>query len=216
MKNALILIVVTFLFTGVYAQNDPKAKEILDQMSEKYKSFTSFKAGFVNKLENEIEGFTEEFEGQIVVKGTKYKLIVGDQEIYNNGTTVWTYLKDINEVNIDNYVPEDGDMTPSNIYNIYKSGYKYRLMEERREGSKLLQLVELQPENPKQSKSQFINIILRIDKTDKTLNGWTIKDRTGNQYSYTITNFTPNVEANDKTFEFDPSKHPDVEIVDLR
>ncbi len=145
MKKILVWAVLICLAPAAFAQKDPKAKEVLDQMSNKYKSLNSFKADFINKLENQVEGLVEEFEGEIIVQGSKYKLSVGDQEIYNNGTTVWTYLKDINEVNIDTYVPEDGDMTPSNIYNIYQSGYKYRLADDVKEGSKTYQMVELQP-----------------------------------------------------------------------
>jgi outer membrane lipoprotein-sorting protein len=43
-----------------------------------------------------------------------------------------------------------------------------------------------------------------------------IFEKNGNQYSYEITNFTPNANVTDATFTFDPKKYPGVEVVDLR
>jgi outer membrane lipoprotein carrier protein len=35
---------------------------------------------------------------------------MSDQEIYNDGETIWTFLKDANEVNVDYYMPDEGDL----------------------------------------------------------------------------------------------------------
>lgn len=218
MKKLILISLAVILAAGgmANAQSDKKAKEILDAMSAKYKNIPAFKANFVNRLENKTEGLNEDFSGEITVKDDMYHLKVGGQEIYNNGETVWTYLKESNEVNIDYYYPEDGDMSPSNIFNAYKEGYKYRFVETKQKGSRKVDVVELQPEQGTDNFDQFIKIKLEIFQDTNTLSSWQIYDKIGNVYTYTITGFNPNIKASDGMFEFDSAKYPGVEIVDLR
>lgn len=45
------------------------------------------------------------------------------QEIYCDGKTMWTYLKDANEVQISNYNPKSSDINPSEIFTVYEKGF---------------------------------------------------------------------------------------------
>ncbi len=205
----------TFLLVAQFAtaQYDPKALEVLDAMSEKYKSIPSYKADFSYSLDNPEAGVSEDFKGEISVKGEKFKLKLGGQEIINNGKTVWTYLEDANEVNIDNYYPSESDMTPSKIYSIYKKDYKYIFVEEKAEGGAVYDIIDLVPEN---RNSQFFKVRMKIDKKMKTLKSWEVFDRNGSKSMYTITNFDPSVNLPANHFEFDPSRYKGVEVIDLR
>ncbi|RLD25112.1 MAG: hypothetical protein DRI71_00475 [Bacteroidetes bacterium] len=126
-KNFLIAALILAMSNMVLAQQDPKAREILDAMSSKYKSISSFKADLSYTMTNLTEGIDEQYKGTIAVKGDMYRLMMQDQEIYNDGSTVWTFLPNLDEpeVTIDNNNPEGGDITPSSIFNIYKAGFKY-------------------------------------------------------------------------------------------
>jgi outer membrane lipoprotein carrier protein len=215
MKKILILFLVLVGFAQLAnAQYDPKALEILDEMSAKYKKLGAFKAQFTHALENATENISEQFKGEIVVKGEKFRLIMSGQEIYNNGRTVWTYLPDINEVNIDNYYPEEGEMTPSKIYTAYQKGYKYLFVEEIKDGRQTLHVVDLVPENAQ--RNPIYKIRLKINKDSKQLNSWELFDKSGNHYIYSITDFDTDVQINDSYFNFDLSKHRGVEVIDLR
>jgi outer membrane lipoprotein carrier protein len=214
MRKLLILFILLGFTKVSNAQYDPKALEILDEMSAKYKKMGAFKAQFTHALENATENISEQFKGEIVVKGEKFRLIMSGQEIYNNGKTVWTYLPDINEVNIDNYYPEDGDMTPSKIYTAYQKGYKYLFVEEIREGGQVLQVVDLVPENAQ--RNPIYKIRLKIQKDNKQLKSWELFDKSGNHYIYSITSFDPSVQITDTYFNFDLAKHRGVEVIDLR
>jgi len=55
-----------------------------------------------------------------------------------------------------------------------------------------------------------------IVKKDKSIQSWTMFDKSGNKYKYTISKFAPNVNVADAMFTFDPKKYPGVEIIDLR
>lgn len=196
------------------AQYDPKALEVLDEMSEKFSKLGAFKAEFTHALENATENINEQFQGEIVVKGEKFRLKLGGQEIFNNGRTVWTYLPEVNEVNIDNYFPDEGDMTPSKIYTAYREGYKYLFVEENKVKDQTFQVIDLVPENAQQN--PIYKVRLTINKESKQLESWELFDKSGNHYIYSITNFEPGLQIGDSFFSFDPSKHKGVEVIDLR
>ena len=90
-KKLLIIIGFLGIFSLTYGQYDQKALDILDAMSDKYKNMPSFYASFSYTLENEMENIHEEFSGDIIVKGDKFKLDLGEQEVFNDGETMWTY-----------------------------------------------------------------------------------------------------------------------------
>ena len=214
-KFGLLVAVIGILGTSV-AQIDEKAKVILDKMSDKYSNIPVYKTNFIYRLTNKVEDINEEFSGEIMVKGEKYVLLMSDQEIFNDGETIWTFLKDANEVNVDYYMPDEGDLSPNNIYSAYKKGYRYRWIENKKIGSRTLEVVELQPENPKDPDKIFFRVVLNIDNSDYTIHSWEMYDRAGNVFSYTISGFNPRFQADDNFFTFDESKYPDVEVVDLR
>ena len=211
------LLIAVFCVAGIAdAQVDEKAKGILDKMSAKYQNIPVYKTNFVYRLTNKAEEIDEQFSGEIMVKGEKYVLLMSDQEIYNDSETIWTYLKDANEVNVDYYMPDEGDLSPNNIYSAYKKGYRYKWNEIKKVGSRTLDVVEMQPENPKDPDKIFFKIILNIDQSDYTIHSWEMFDRAGNVFSYTISGFNPQFQADDDFFVFNESKYPDVEVVDLR
>jgi outer membrane lipoprotein carrier protein len=212
-KLSLILIVILISAGFAHAQYDDKALAILDAMSARYKSMPAFKAEFTYALENAANKVNENLKGEITVKGDKFRLKTDGQEIYNNGTTVWTYLTEENEVNISDYEPNEDEITPSKIYTIYKKGYKYAFLEEKKEGNLVYEIVELVPEK---KDKQIFKIRIQVNKKDKSIKNWKIFEKSGNKLSYTITKFTPNVTVEDKFFEFDKTKYKGVEVVDLR
>lgn len=212
MKKFIVGIVLLMHASLVFGQYDPEALAILDQMSANYKKYLSFKADFTYTLENKMEGVNEEFKGEIVVKGEKFVLKMSEQEIYNDGETIWTFLPDVNEVNIDYYLPEDGDLTPSSIYSAYKNGYKYLYLEELREDGQVLDVIDLVPED---TDNPFFKVRMFIRK-DHTLKKWEMFDKSGNIFTYNIDNFDSNFNVNDQYFVFDPDKYPGVEEIDLR
>ena len=214
MKTFIFTLVSIVLFTlSSYAQYDAKALEILEAMSKKYQTFKTFEANITSSMTNDSEGIKEEFKGKITVKGDKFRLILDDQEIINNGTTVWTYLPSVKEVNIDNYDPNSDEVNPSKIYEAYKKGFKYLYLEDKQENGVVCEIIDLVPEK---KDAQYFKIRMSIGKKDKSIQSWTMFDKSGNKYKYTISKFTPNVAVADTYFAFDPKKYPGVEVIDLR
>jgi len=214
MKKYLSLFVCMVVVILMASAQDQKAQGILDAMSKKYKEMPAFKAKFSFTLDNPQAKVNESSEGDIFVKGAKFHLKMGNQEIYNNGTTVWTYLKDVNEVNISTYEPEENEVTPTKIYTLYKQGYKYRFIEEKTYNGVVYDVIELNPEDFK--KSKFFKIKIEISKADKSVRSWKIYEKNGSTYTYMIKAFTPNLKLEDTYFNFDKSKYAGVTVEDLR
>ena len=82
--------------------------------------------------------------------------------------------------------------------------------------SRLYNVIELQPENPNDPDKIFFRVVLNIDQEDDLIQDWSMYDRAGNVFTYTINGFNPFFEADDDMFVFDASKYPGVEVVDLR
>ncbi len=213
MKKLLFAILLTFVGTISYSQYDPKALEILEAMSKKYKAITAFEANLTSGMTNDSEGINEEFKGKITVKGDMFRLLLDDQEIINNGTTVWTYLPSAKEVNIDNFDPGSDEVNPTKIFDMYKKGFKYLYLADKTEGGVVCEEVDLVPEK---KDAQYFKIKMMIVKKDKSIQSWTMFDKSGNRYKYTITKFVPNVKVDDDFFTFDPKKYPGIEVIDLR
>ena len=199
MRKLLVLILTVSTFIPAFGQ---KATEILTAVNKKYTSLSSYSADF--KM-----GSTS---GSLITKGKKYKISFDGQDLYNNGKEVYTYIAETNEVNITSYNEGDeSDFSPNNIFNLYKKGYTATYKQEITKNGKKYDVVVLTPK----TKSSINKIELTIGKTDKLISSWIVWDKS-NATTYSITKFTPNVSLNDAAFTFDKSKHPKVEIIDLR
>lgn len=213
MKKTFLAVILLVLVKVTFAQYDPKALEILEAMGEKYKSIPTYEANFAYALTNDVENIKEEFRGKLTVKGDKYRISLPEQEVINNGVTVWTYLPEVKEVNIDNYDKNSGDINPLKIYEIYQKDFKYLYIQDKAESGVMCEEVDLVPEN---KDAQYFKIKLLIKKRDKVIQSLTMFDKGGNRYKYTITKFVANGNIPDSYFSFDAKKHPGVEIIDLR
>ena len=104
-------------------------------------------------------------------------------------------------------------MAPAKIYTIYRDGYKYTFVDEKKQKGNVVEIIDLEPDNKDEP---FFKIRLTIDKADKTLVNYKVFDKNGNRYLWTVSDFDPTLQLTASYFEFDPSEYKDVEIIDLR
>ena len=88
------LIYYLILFPCIILAQDQKAKSILDQLSDKTKSYTSIEAKFTNTFSNTITDINESQSGTLYLKDDAYRLEMESQTIICDGETNWIYLKD--------------------------------------------------------------------------------------------------------------------------
>ena len=132
MKHSFFFIILFLVsLTGV-AQQDPAAKEILDRVAEKNKQYKSIQANFELIIENRREDQTSGSSGIIKIKGEKYYMESMGTKVFYNGTTLWSYMEDINEVTISEPDQESDDIieNPVKIFDFYNRDFKYHLIGE--------------------------------------------------------------------------------------
>ncbi|MGA0560119.1 LolA family protein [Larkinella sp. VNQ87] len=207
-KVAFLWALLVGVSLSAVAQKDKKAADVLDAMSKKYQALNSYKATFTYTG----EGGT--YKGDLTVKKNAFRLKLAGQEVFTDGKTMSTYIKETNEVNVQDYdAGAAGDFNPTKIYSIYKQGYNYKYIGEQKQGGQAVEVVELTPEK---KNTQITKVQIAVNKKDKSVKGWKLTDKNGKVTSYTIDKFTPNVAVADNFFVFDKSKYPGVEVVDLR
>lgn len=211
-KIAWMLGLAVLMTLPAMAQKDKRAKDILDAMSKKYKALKSYQAAFTYNSVG--AGAKEAYKGDLTVKNEKFRLLLGGQEVFTDGQTMSTYIKESNEVNVQDYdAGATSELNPTQIYTIYKRGFDYRFLKEQKQGGRTLEVIEL---TPNREKSPIKTVEISVDKADKSVRNWLIVNKDGKRTSYAITKFTPNVNVPDSFFVFDKTKHPGVEVVDLR
>src|SRR5690348_12344976 len=92
---AAIVAICSFL-QPVQAQNDTKAKAILESVSKKINGLKSLKASFALHLMSANGKTNQTKKGSFFMKGPKYRVSLADQEIICDNKTVWTYVKAAN------------------------------------------------------------------------------------------------------------------------
>ncbi|MFC0773176.1 LolA family protein [Terrimonas alba] len=215
MRKLYIAMVLLISSSVVIAQkNDPAAKQVLDAVSAKFKTFSSVQAGFAYKVENAAGKALSNKSGTVWMKGNKYKVSFGGQDIFSDGKTVWNYDKNSNEVTINNIDASGSTLTPQKLFtNFYDKDFLYLLNGEKKVGSKTLQEIEMTPTDKSKA---FHKVYLQVDKAAKTIYSTKVLENGGNRYTYTVSTMKTNAPLADNQFVFDKSKYPGVEVVDLR
>lgn len=214
MRNLYLAMVLCISLPVLAQKNDPAAKQILDAVSAKFKTFSSVQAGFSYIVEDAKGKAMSTKKGTVWMKGNKYRVSFGGQEIFSDGKTVWNYDKSTNEVTI-NEVDESGStLTPQKLFtDFYDKDFLYILNGEKKSGNRTLQEIEMTPTD---KSKPFHKVYLQVDKNAKTIYSTKVLENGGNRYTYTVSTMKTNSPVADNQFLFDKSKYPGVEEVDLR
>ena len=125
---------------------DEKATLVLDRLSEKTKSYSSIQIEFEHLFSNKSAGINEQSSGTLELQGDNFRIDMAQQLIINNGTTHWIYLKEINEVQIMDYDPEEEDaLSPNKLFTVYNEDYKNAYVEEKTIGNEKMHIIDLFP-----------------------------------------------------------------------
>lgn len=197
------------LSTSLFAQ-DQVAKDVLDKLSATTKSYKNMTVDFDFIFKNKSQHINEKQKGTLVLQGDKFRLVMEEQTIINDGENQWIYLADMNEVQIMEHDPEEEMMSPNKLFTIYEQGYKYTYVGAQSEKGKRLQIIDLFPEES----GSFMKITLAVDAAKNQLHKITIHDKNGGTYTYLITTFKSNTAV--QPFTFNAGDYPGVEVIDLR
>ena len=186
--------------------NEKIKEEILDEIVTKISSYKNISIDFDLLYENISLDIKTNKKGKLILENDKFSIDLDEQIIINNGDIQWTYLKDINEVQISNNELTAGVSNLSDLFKISKNDYKILFLKDEIN----FYLIELIPKTIK----SFIKIQIKFQKQNKEISEIKVFDKQGGKFIYSINKLKYNLEIN--SFYFDTSKFPGIEIIDLR
>jgi len=216
MKAVLIFSVLILLTGSLFAQQDSKAKVILDKLSQTSKSYKTIQIDFSFTLENKSGSVTETNEGSVALKGKSYRLHMPamGMEVFSDGTATWSYLTESNEVNITENDPDsDEALNPANLFTIYEKGFNYTYIGEETIGGKASQVIDLIPTD---KTKEFTKVRLYVDKAKSQILKAKTFNKDGNAYTLSLKNMKTDQNLTDDYFKFDVAKYPKVQVNDMR
>ncbi|TAE76238.1 MAG: hypothetical protein EAZ85_00500 [Bacteroidetes bacterium] len=222
MKYLLIFSLFFVCFNvQIFAQNDLKAQEILFEAYQKYKTYKNIRISFNTKVTNFETNKTFAYDAKGFIEGVKYFIEYPEETTMSDGKSIWNYPKSKKNVKIIDYNPNDGMLTPDEIFreDFLKSGLTYKYIKsETQQGDltgkpKVLDVIDF---FPKENTRKYSSFRVWIDSNTKLITSWQVNLRNNSQIFYTI-KLTPNDKIIGTPFYFDKTKFPkDVKIIDLR
>jgi outer membrane lipoprotein-sorting protein len=209
LKTVMGLLIVFFVGFSVQAQ-DKKAKDLLDKVTAKVKSYNNIRIDFKYSLNNAKENINQDSKGTVVMKGNQYVLdFMGVTKIFD-GKKNYMIVPEDEEITISK-VDENDDsaITPSKMLTFFNSGYKYSMDIVQNVGGKKIQYVKLVPINTKDARKE---ILVGIDtKTNIIYNVIEIAKK-GTKTTLTVNSFKTNQALPKNQFTFVASKYPNYYI----
>lgn len=204
------------LLSGVAQQRiqDPEALAIIEDASTRFEEFDSYEIDFELQMEHG-ETEPESHKGKMIQQGDLYYMDTPAQAIYIDGKSSWLFLKNSNEVQINDFDPTEngGILSPNAILSEFSSdSYDYIISDQMVEKGEKLTQIELKPltEDSDYSKIRFTfaqsNSLQRIK----------VFNTDGSRYTLLIHHLVTNKSYDLDTFSFNHEKYPDVFIEDLR
>ena len=207
MKTKNIIACIAFLFAAqaVSAQNNAEAfiRLIINQL----KSHKNVEMTFNYQISPDGKNLGETEKGHAWLQGEAYKVEMADQQTISNGTTIWTYFVDAEEVMVSN-ASEGADNTPLKVLTSLDENYAASLTGIDANGIATVELA-----NPA---GQYKRVTLKINTKKVELKGADVYLEDGNKFVITVEEMKYDQELDDKFFTFDTKKHPNVDVIDMR
>jgi outer membrane lipoprotein carrier protein len=197
---------------------DPAARKILDRLASQSQADYPVKVSFDYTFESLPENQQNTESGTLILQKDKFRLSVGESEIYCDGKTMWNHMESVNEV----YISDAGEnheddefflSNPSDLFTLYQEDFKYRLTREISYEGKDYYEIDLFPNDLNKS---YHTIKLLIGKKDYRLYSAQALGKQGDNHTVMLKDYQKKVPVTEDTFVFDPSSHPGLEVIDTR
>ena len=203
--------VALMLLIGFGAQaQDKKAKDLLDQVTAKVRSYDNIVIDFKYSLNNAKENINQDSKGNVTMDGNKYVLnFMGVTKIFD-GKTNYTIVPEDEEITISRHDENDANaITPSKMLTFFNSGYKYSWNILQNIKGRKIQYIKLVPIS---SKDQRKEILLGIDSQTKHIYNLIEVGKNGTKTTLTVNSFKTNQPLSKNQFTFTASKYPNYYI----
>jgi outer membrane lipoprotein-sorting protein len=206
------IITFSMLFLLAFSVNaqDKKAKDLLDQVTAKVKSYNNIAIDFKYSLNNAKENINQDSKGNVTMKGNQYVLnFMGVTKIFD-GKKTYTIVPEDEEITISNLNEKDDNaITPSKMLTFFNSGYKYALDIVQNVKGRKIQYIKLVPVSTKDQRKE---VLLGIDIQTKHIYNLIEIGKKGTKTTLTVNSFKTNQPLSKNQFTFASSKYPNYYI----
>lgn len=204
----ILILFIAIISTNTWAQKDPLAKVILDQLGQKVKQS---KGVLVN-----IQLSTKNNKGKsmgiksinLKMKGDKYLLHEGKMEILCDGISIYNF-DGVNTISKSDIGESDQALSPQKLLSgSYDKDFNFSLLSQNA-GKAIIELF------PIDKRKNFQKVTLTIDKVKSALSNATILDKSNNLTDVKVLSISYTAQLADNLFIFNRAKYPkNVEIFD--
>ena len=210
MKRILSVVFLLFIGLSTQAQDAKKAKELLDEVSVKVKSYTNIVIDFKYAINNPAERINQESNGNVALQGNLYHLnFMGISKIFD-GKKVYTIVPEDEEITVENFdASDDKAITPNKMLTFFNSGYKFAWDIPQNVKGRKIQYIKLIPNSTKDSRKE---ILMGIDTQTKHIYNVIEVGKNGSKTTLTVNSFKTNQPLSKNHFTFTKSKYPNYYI----
>ncbi len=202
MKKILLFMFSVLSVLSVWAADD--ATKILDKAASTFKAAGGVTISYTYDLNG------DKGKGTIKMQGKKFVNTFADHVIWFNGKTLWTLVKENEEVNVTTPTPKElAGINPYSFLNMYKSGYKASMGK----STATYYEVILKAISPSTSMKSVVVHILKKNYQPCYVKLATVD---GIENKISVTKYITKQSFSADTFAFNPKKYPNVDVVDLR
>ena len=208
-KYFQIALLMLLSFSSIQAQ-DKKAKDLLNQVTSKIKSYNNIVIDFKYTLNNAKENINQDSKGNVTMKGNQYVLnFMGVTKMFD-GQKTYTIVPEDEEITISKVNEKDDNaITPSKMLTFFNSGYKYNMDIVQNVKGRKIQYIKLIPTNTKDQRKE---ILLGIDVQTKHIYNLIETGKNGTKTTLTVNSFKTNQPLSKNQFTFAESKYPNYYI----
>lgn len=199
------------LFIGFSTQaQDKKAKDLLDKVTAKVKSYENITIDFKYSLNNAKENINQDSKGSVVMKGNQFVLsFMGITKIFD-GKKNYTINPEDEEITISKVDEKDESaITPSKMLTFFNTGYKFSMDITQNVAGKKVQYVKLTPTSAKDPRKE---ILVGIDTKTNNIHNVIEIAKKGTKTTLTVISFKTNQALPKNQFTFVASKYPNYYI----
>ncbi|MEM6262996.1 MAG: outer membrane lipoprotein carrier protein LolA [Bacteroidota bacterium] len=213
---SLLSLSIFALFAVAFTTQDSKADKILKESKSTFDKLSDFSADFTYGLgsqdpTNNSRISVQKTGGLKYSKG-KYAIVMEDQEIYCDGTTMWIYLPEDEEVNVMECDPEEG-IDIESIFKLYQGSSKSRYDGVEKLNGHDCHRIFL---STLDKELEFNQVMVWINTKTSLLEKAVTINRRQTKTTYIFSNIETNQGLGQKAFSFDIASHPDVAVYDER
>lgn len=210
MKKILCLLLATMFTLSAWA--DERSAELIAGLSRKFNGYTSYRIDFSATATDQQGAMS----GDITVSGNKFVLKAQGMEVFYDGSTLWNYSRQNNEVNVEALDPDNPNVmtNPSKLMAINAKDFSHRMLPAQKLGTVDCAVVELTPVG---TGSGYSKIIIYLNTADMMPVKMVINStESDDKIEIRMGKLTPNIAVSTETFRFDTKRYKGVDVIDFR